>query len=74
MASTVKEGSFYYRINPDNPAELQRQGGSCGNSWSRVWCFSGHKILDLSVSGSNIVISTTNGTYIRNHQGNVTKK
>ena len=46
MATTVKEGNFIYRINPDKPTELQRATmGS--NSWSFVCGCNGAQIFDI---------------------------
>ncbi len=70
MATTVKIGSFIYRINPSNPNELQR--GTDGRNWSFVGSINnGAKILDLSASGEDLIMSTTSGTYVRNHHGGI---
>ena len=46
MATTVKEGNFIYRINPDKPTELQRATmGS--NSWSFVCGCNVAEIFDI---------------------------
>ena len=73
MATTVKEGNFLYRINPSKPTELQKASEG-SNSWSFVCGCNGAQILDLSVKGSDIVMSTSKGTYVRSHNGSVTKK
>lgn len=74
MATTVKEGGFFYRINPNNPTELQRATSISSNSWSRVCGCNGAEILDIATRGTDIVMSTSAGTYVRSHHGVVTKK
>ena len=73
MATTVKEVNFIYRINPDKPTELQRATmGS--NSWSFCCGCNGAEIFDLINTGSDLIMSTSMGTYVRSHSGTVTKK
>lgn len=73
MATTVKEGNFIYRINPTKPTELQRATiGS--NSWSFVVGCNGAQIFDITTRGSDIIMSTSTGIYIRSHSGIITKK
>lgn len=60
MATTVKEGNFIYRINPNKPTELQRATiGS--NSWSFVVGCNGAQIFDITTRGSDIIMSTSTG-------------
>ena len=73
MAKEVKAGSWMFRIS-DNQKELQR--ASLGSSsYSHLWSApNGERILDLSASGEDVVISTDRHTYVRSKSGNISSK
>ena len=73
MAREVKAGSWLFRIS-DNQKELQK--ASLGSSsYSHLWSApNGERILDLSASGEDVVISTDRHTYVRSKSGNISSK
>lgn len=72
MANTVKAGSWYYRINPNNPKELQRTNVA-GQSFSRVCEFNGAEIYDLSAKGDDVIAETSKGRWCLTKSGNIKK-
>jgi hypothetical protein len=72
MAQKIKAGGWFYRINPSKSKELQISASSDG-SYSHIWDFSS-EIFDLQASGSDVIVSTAQGTFIRKISGIVEKR
>lgn len=62
MASTIKAGNWYYRINPSNHKELQRTN-VLGQTFFRYAECGGAEIFDLSTKGDDLILETSSGKW-----------
>ncbi len=73
MAKEIKAGAWLFRIS-DNQRDLQRCSiGS--SSFSHLWSAPiGEHILDIYVSGEDVIINTNRHNYVRLKSGGVRLK